>query len=68
MNTIFRFIENLWNRMARGPEKEEILPELPIDTYCPVCNWSGNYIMTLIKDKANDRCPKCGNTYLDYII
>jgi rubrerythrin len=68
METIFRLFEKMWNRLVNGPEKQEYQPELPIDTFCPVCNWSGNYIMTLIQDKTNDRCPKCGNTYLDYVI
>jgi len=68
MNTICRFIENLWKRLVNGPEKKEYMPDLPIDTFCPVCNWSGNYIMTLIEDKFNDKCPNCGNTYLDYVI
>jgi hypothetical protein len=68
MKAIFRFFENLWIRLVISPEKKEQLPDGPIDTFCPACNWSGNYILTLIQDKTNDRCPECGNTYLDYII
>lgn len=68
MEPIIRFIEMVKNRLAKNPEK--IKPEipLPIDTFCPVCQWSGNYSLTLIYDKSNDRCPECGNTYLDYLI
>jgi hypothetical protein len=68
MKAIFRFVENVWNRLVKGPEKQEYLPEMPVDTFCPACDWSGSYVMTLIEDKTNDKCPNCGNTYLDYVI
>jgi hypothetical protein len=66
MKSIFRFIENVWNRIVKVPEKQK-KPALPIDTYCSVCNWSGNNVYTMIDD-SNDSCPRCGNTFLDYII
>ena len=50
MKAIFRFVENVWNRLVKGPEKQEYLPEMPVDTFCPACNWSGSYVMTLIED------------------
>lgn len=69
METISRFVGKVWRRLFSIPEKiKEPEQPLPVDTFCPVCNWSGNYTLTLLRDKYNDSCPECGNGYLDYLI
>lgn len=67
MKSIFRLIENVWNRLVKVPEKQKT-PELPVDTFCSICNWSGNYELTYIYDVYDGACPLCGNKCLDYTI
>jgi hypothetical protein len=65
----------LFNMFSKGATYAKAVSKNPgssnakrYEAECPVCDWKGTIIETMRKDEGDDRCPKCNNTDLIYLL